>query len=161
VIVVSDTSPITNLAAIRQLHLLRQLYEQIVIPRTVYNELTRLPDNPGGIEVQSYDWVVVKSAEDTSLVNSLLSILDPGEAEAIALASESNADLLLIDERIGRRVAEGLNLRPIGLLGVLLEAKHRRYVPTIKPLIDDLVQIAGFRISQPLRQTILDAAGES
>jgi predicted nucleic acid-binding protein len=161
VIVVSNTSPITNLAAVGQLELLRQLYEKILVPQAVYDELTRLPGQPGGAEVQSCDWLLVRSPANRARVVSLLEDLDAGEAEAIALAIESEADLLLIDERIGRRVAAALNLKSIGLLGVLVEAKHHQLLPAIGPLIDDLIHKAGFRIGEGLRRVVLRSAGET
>ena len=88
-IVVSDTSPINNLAAINQLHLLYQLYGTILIPEAVYRELTD-PDFPvaGAIEVQTFDWIQTCAVGNRALVEALSNELDIGEAEAIALAVE-------------------------------------------------------------------------
>lgn len=159
-IVVSNTSPVMNLAAIGQLDLLRKLYGSITIPPAVYNELASRPDLPGGMEVQSSDWIAAELIGNAILVKSLLFELDLGEAEAIALALQRNADLLLIDERLGRRVAGRLGLRCVGVLGVLVEAKHAGHIGTAEPLIDDLVEKAGFWISPSLRKTVLDRVGE-
>jgi predicted nucleic acid-binding protein/predicted HTH domain antitoxin len=127
VIVISDTSVFTNLAAIGHLHLLQQLYERIFIPTAVYQELTVDPPVPGTVEVQTLQWLEVRSVSDRAMVEQLQNRaqLDPGESEAIALALEINADLLLIDERRGRTEANRLGIRITGLLGVLVEAKQR------------------------------------
>jgi predicted nucleic acid-binding protein len=161
VIVVSNTSPITNLAVIGQLDLLRQLYEKVVIPQAVSDELTSGSDGqPGAIDVQMLGWIETKPATDRALVTALLMELDEGEAEAIALAKEVAADLLLLDERRGRAVAARLDLRFVGLLGVLIEAKQKSCILAIKPVLDDLVTKAGFWVSQPLYARVLQAAGE-
>jgi uncharacterized protein len=114
VIVVSDTSPINNLAAINQLQLLQQLYGTILIPEAVYRELTD-PSFPvaGAAEVQTFDWIQILSVTDRTVVEALGNELDVGEAEAIALALalETKAELVLIDERRGRLVAGRLNLK--------------------------------------------------
>lgn len=123
-IIVSDTSPINNLAAIDQLQLLQQLYGTILIPEAVYRELT----DPsffvaGAAEVQTFDWIQTRSVINHKVVEALSNELDVGEAEAIALALETEAELVLIDERRGRLVAGRLNLRYTGILGILVEAR--------------------------------------
>ncbi len=160
--VVSNTSPITNLAAIRQLDLLQKLYNQIIIPEAVYQELTGLETPvPGTREVQSLDWIQVRSVVNPSLVIALQQEpLDLGEAEAIALARELNADRLLIDERKGRAVASRLGIKLTGVLGVLIVAKRRGLISEIKPLIDELIDISRFRVSDELYDRVLQDVGE-
>ena len=158
-IVVSDTSPLVNLAAIGKLDLLRQLYGQVVIPQAVYDEIITGAAQPGTTELTS-NWIEIKRATLQSLVASLRLELDEGEAEAIALASELNADLLLLDERKGRIVASRLGIRFIGILGVLVEAKRKGLVPAVKPIVDDLISKAGFWISQQLYDRMLQSVRE-
>ena len=86
--------------------------------------------------------------------------LDPGEAEAIALALELKSDLLLLDERRARTVASRLALRVVGLLGMLIEAKQKGLLPLVRPVLDDLEVKAGFWITETLRARILQVAGE-
>jgi hypothetical protein len=87
--------------------------------------------------------------------------LDRGEAEAIVLAEESHAEYLLIDEKLGRSVAEARGLKVVGLLGVLLVAKKTGIVPSIGALIANLETQAGFFVSAPIKRSILTEAGES
>ncbi len=160
--VVSNTSPLTNLAAIRQLDLLQQLYTQIVIPEAVYNELTGVETPvPGTREVQDLDWIQVRPLVNHSFVIALQQEpLDLGEAEAISLARELNADRLLIDERKGRAVASRLGIKLTGVLGILIVAKRRELIPKIKPLIDELIDISRFRVSDELYAWVLQDVGE-
>jgi predicted nucleic acid-binding protein len=99
VIVISDTSVFTNLAAIGQLHLLQQLYDRIFIPTAVYQELTVDPPVPGTVEVQTLQWLEVRSVSNRAMVEQLQNTaqLDPGESEAIALALEINRHLQKIN----------------------------------------------------------------
>jgi uncharacterized protein len=162
VIVISDTSPITSLAAVGQLDLLLQLYTKILIPEAVYRELTATSTPvPGCVEVQTFDWIEVRQVTNRSLIAVLLEQqLDEGECEAIALAIEINAELLLIDERRGRAEADKLGLRITGLLGVLVEAKQKGFIVAVKPVMDDLIGTAGFRVADALYTRILQMVGE-
>jgi uncharacterized protein len=163
VIVISDTSAITNLAAIQQLHLLSQLYERVIIPEAVYRELADInPPVPGTLEVQSVSWLEVRQVNSRITVKRLQSEvrLDLGESEAIALALELSAELLLIDERRGRAEADRLGLRITGLLGILVEAKRRNLVVVVKPLMDALIATSEFRISSALYERILEMVDE-
>ena len=83
-----------------------------------------------------------------------------GEAEAIALALELPADLLLMDERLGRIEAARFGLQFIGTLGVLIAAKSRGHLREVKPVLDELMSNAGFRVSEALRVRFLKESGE-
>jgi predicted nucleic acid-binding protein len=161
VIIVSDTSSLMNLAVVGHLQLLHQLYATVLIPEAVWNELTALSSqHPEVATVQTLTWLERQPVTSQAVVNALQAELDIGEAEAIALAVEKQADLLLIDERRGRQVATRMGLTYIGLLGVLLEAKRKAFLPEVKPVLDELVAKAGFWVSRELYTRVLRAAGE-
>ncbi len=157
-LVVSDTSPITNLIQIGQLDLLRLLFGQVIIPKTVYDELVELPHQL--IAIEGENWLTVRTVQQRNVVARLEEDLDPGEAEAIALALEIKADYLIIDELKGRYKAEALGLRIVGLLGVLVQAKQAGYVDAIAPLLVALREKAGFRIHPTLYERVLQLASE-
>jgi hypothetical protein len=159
VIVVSNTSPITNRAAIGQLDLLRQLYQTVVISEAVCRELTADGGRYPGAVVQTLSWVAVQQVANSAVVTALRLELDEGEAETIALAQELNTDLVLMDERLARTAAQRFSLRVIGLLGVLVEAKQQGLVTEIKPMVDQLINV-GFHLKQDLYQRVLQAVGE-
>ena len=160
-IVVSNTSPLTNLAAIGQFDLLRQLYSEVQIAVGVWNELgARGRRWPGHDEVANADWIKQLVVRDQNLITVLLRDLDRGESETLALASEIGAGLVLLDERDGRRVAQRLGLRTIGVLGVLLEAKKRGLLSSIRPQLDALRHDAGFYVSDGVYRSVIDLAEE-
>ena len=160
--VVSNASPLINLARIGQLELLRALYDEIHIPDAVWQEV--VVDGaglPGAESVAKAVWIKRHSVTNSTLVRALRQDLDAGESEAIALALELEAELLLMDESLGRETARHLGLRFIGIVGVLTEAKHSGRINTIKPYLDTLREAAGFRVRQALYVRILQDAGES
>lgn len=160
-IVVSDTSPITSLAGIGELELLQKLYSKVIIPQSVYNEMTAIDRTvPGTFEVQTLEWIETWPVSNVSRVEELQSALDPGEAEAIILAMELNAELLIMDERPGRTVANQYGIHVTGVLGILLEAKSRGLILVVKPLMDRLINEVEFRVSASLYSLVLKSAGE-
>ncbi len=158
-IVVCNTSPIMNLAAIAKLDLLRSIYGEIIIPQAVYDELTSLPYSvPGGAEVQTLDWINVRPVLKQSKVSVFRQDVDFGEAEAIALALELAADRLLIDDAAGRAIALREGLKSTGVLGILLIAKQRGLVDSVRSPLDDLIKQAGFWVSDELYRWVLGQA---
>lgn len=161
-IVVSNTSPLTNLAAIGQFDLLKQLYQQIHIPVAVWGELNAFGQSwPGSAEVESATWIEQHQVQSYDLVAILRRDLDQGEAETIALALEIGADLVLLDERDARRAAKRLGLQLTGVVGLLVQAKRKSLLSEIRPQLDALRHQAGFYISDSVYETALDLAQES
>jgi predicted nucleic acid-binding protein len=153
-IVVSDTSPILNLSAVGKIGLLHDLYAEIVVPPAVQRELSR-----NGIDLDPL-WTRVVAARDQGDVAALCEQLDPGEAEAIVVAAELAAELLLVDEKRGRRIAIDRGLEVTGLLGVLAEAKARGLISQCQPILDDMIRFAGFWIGDDLRARYLRELNE-
>ena len=160
-IIVSDTSALSNLALVEHLWLLETIYQNVIIPDVVASELAAA-SNPAIPAILQLDWVQTKSLTQSQLANQLQQErgLDAGEANAIALALEIRADDLLIDERLGRQEAVRLGLSIIGILGVLLIAKQRNLIAQVKPVMDALANKAGFRISPQLYQRVLTLSQE-
>lgn len=153
-IVVSNSSPLISLGAIGRLELLHKLFGQISIPLAVQQEVR-------SVEISTERWVVPRQVDNPLLPQALGSELDWGEAEAIALAVELGADLLLMDERRGRRLASRFGLKVLGVLGILVDSKRTGLIEKIEPVLVELREKAGFRISTALYERALQEAGEA
>ena len=145
---VSNTSPLTNLAAIGQFDLLRQLYGGLLVAEAVWAELNADGRTwPGRDEVAGAAWIARRAVMNRPLVTALRERLDPGEAETIALAVECSPPFVLMDEKEGRRAAQRLGLKTVGVVGVLIEAKAHGLIAEVGPLLERLRQEAGFYLS--------------
>lgn len=161
-IVVADTSPLTNLAAIGQFDLLPRLFGKLHIAAGVWEELNASGQRwPGCEEVENAEWIEHHIVENQFLVTALRRDLDRGEAETIALALQLEADLVLLDEKDARHAAQQFGLRPVGVVGLLLEAKARALIADIHPHLDALRRVAGFYLSESVYRHALVLAGES
>lgn len=163
-IIISDTSPLSGLAITGYLPLLKQLYQRVIIPSAVAEELKRGGEEDQRIlQVLSLDWIEIKHCRNRQLIEELQTTyrLDLGGSEAIALAIEMRADELLIDERLGRREASRLGLSFTGLFGVLLMAKRQKLISAIRPIMDRLIEETGFRVSKQLYHEVLTMAEEN
>jgi uncharacterized protein len=161
-IVVSDTSALSNLAIVDRIWLLQAIYQTVIVPDAVASELSAA-SNPIILAIPKLNWIQTKSLTNSELADQLQQDreLDAGEAHAIALAFELQADDLLMDERLGRQEAIRLGLSIIGILGILLVAKQRNLIPQVQPVMDALIDQAGFRVSPQLYERILALAQES
>lgn len=152
-IVVSDTSPLTVLLTVGEGDILAKLFDEVVVPEAVRDELSRHhPRLP--------EWLRVAGVKDTARVKHYSQSVDTGEAEAIELALELHADRLLIDERKGRKLAVQEGLSVIGLLGVVLLAKRKRLIPSARTLLQRLDDEAGMYLAAEIRDTALKSVGE-
>lgn len=159
-IVVADATPLIALARIEQLDLLLKLFNHILIPQAVYDEVvTNAAKRPGAQAVKQASWIETKAVADQNKVAYLRADLDPGEAEAIVLAEELSADWLLLDEPKARLAAQLLGLRFIGTVGLLLLAKQQGHITQVRVLLDALT-MQNFHLSQHIYQAILKQAGE-
>lgn len=156
-IVVSDTSAISNLLAIDQIDLLKAIYGDVFITPAVQRELYRIDSNKKLLT--SCDWIKVMAPNNQVMILQLLDDLDLGEAESIALAVEQHASYLIIDELKGRKIADHYGVRVVGILGVLIKAKLIGEVLHVKPCIDALRE-NGFRLNDHLVVDVLKRLGE-
>lgn len=152
-IVVSDTSCVSNLLSIGHVSLLPRLFGEVLIPPAVERELVRF-------HTHLPDFLKPVAPSDRDRVLRLRDELDEGEAEAICLACEMKAGRLLIDERVGRAVALREGLAIIGIVGVLVTGKRTGLFASIGPVLEQLENEAGFRLSQPLKLEALRSVGE-
>lgn len=160
-LIVSDTSAISNLALIGLLSSLREQFGKVVMPEAVARELTALSDASASKMVQDalgLGWLETVNLTDEERVFADSLRLDRGESEAIALAKTRSAELLCIDEAAGRAVALELNVK--GVLGILLDEKTAGRIAQIRPLLDKLQKDCGFFISAALKARVLGLAGE-
>ena len=152
-IVVSDTSVITSLLQIGRATMLQELHGAVLIPDAVYRELLRT-------HTVIPSFLEARGAVDRGMVARLEAELDLGEAEAIVLAKETKADLLLMDEKLGRQVALREGLRITGLMGLTVEAKRRGLIDSVRTMTAQLESEAGFRVSDGVKQEAFRQAGE-
>lgn len=156
---VSNAGPILSFVRAGHLPLLRAVTGSLRIPDAVYAEI--MADSPGkpGIDAARHGaWLIRTSVQDRSIVDQLPPQLHLGEREAIALAKELDA-ALLIDDRAARREAHRLGLDYFGSLRILKEAKDRGIIPAAQPVLDDLMA-AGMYLSETLYQAFLQTLGE-
>lgn len=161
-LVVSDTSPISGLIAIDKVVLLKQLYEIVIIPLGVKEELFKIKSKRIELEnLFSNDWIKVREITDLQFYNELKKNLDEGESQAITLAKEMHADIILIDEIKGRNIATKAGLNVVGLLGVLVDAKSHGFITSLKPILDDLINQYGVWIKPELYAAVLTSVNEN
>jgi len=160
IVVVSDTSPVRALAHLNHLDLLHRLFDSILVPPAVEHELRLPPSRLVPVDVSQIPFMVVQKPRDRDQVHQFLKALDPGESEALALALETEASAILMDERAGRSVASHHGIPVVGTLGILLRAKNRGMIPALRPLVDRLIAELGFFISAVLFEEILRRANE-
>lgn len=158
--VISDTSPIQALRYLQLLDLLPDFFSQVLVPPTVAAELSAVESGLPPFDVRTTHWIVIRAPTDERLVRSFSSSLGRGESEAIALALETRADALLIDERKGRAHALRAGLKVAGTIGLLLRAKRLHRIHEIAPLLKSLESGISFRVSRTLREQVLREAGE-
>ena len=159
-LIVSNTTPIINLAEIGRLDVLEGLFGKVVVPPAVVDELLAKRELFPRAGEAAASFEVVKPT-DRLLVRGFQSVVHAGEAECLAVAMENPGSLLILDDLQARALASANNLPFTGTLGLLVEAKVRGLVDEVAPLIDELRVSARFWISSGLEAQILNDVGES
>jgi predicted nucleic acid-binding protein len=154
-IAVSNTTPLRYLIAIDQDHLLAQLFEEVIVPSAVHQELTeaRTPEKVRARILSCPSWYQVQSIPETEKIE-FPTLLHRGEREAILLAETLRPDVILIDEQIGRAIALSRNLPVSGTLGILERADKIGNVNNFPAILANLRE-SGFYISGSLEQQLL------
>ncbi|MGA1825824.1 MAG: DUF3368 domain-containing protein [bacterium] len=158
-IAIADSGPLIAFSRINRLELLHELFSKIIVPPAVWKEVTiRGKGLPGAHEVSEVSWIKIQAA-DPQLIKSLSILVDTGEAEAIALAQTTPDCIILLDDSRARRIAERLNIKQIGTVGLLLRAKRKGLIDKLRPHLD-LLQESNIYIRQKLIDVVLRDAGE-
>lgn len=160
--IVSNTTPIIALLKINKIELLEALFNKIIIPEAVYNEV--VCKNSEQDEIKQFikcKFIKKKTVKNELAVKLMRNQvgLDAGESEAIVLADENKESILIMDELKGRRVALEMGLKVTGTLGILLKAKQKGLVKSLKPLLDEMIE-KNIRIGSNLYKDILKEAEE-
>jgi predicted nucleic acid-binding protein len=156
-IVVSNATPLISLAIIRQLKLLQTLYGQVHIPPAVYEEVvTKGGGRAGAKEVAEAEWIVVTDLPETvwGTLQPRPLALHAGEVETIELAMGLKAGLVVLDEKLARKVAKGQGLNVIGTVGILKYASQRGLLSDLKGALDTL-RAEGIRIGDKIYREVL------
>ncbi len=135
--IVSNATPIISLSSVGKLNILKELFQTIIIPEAVYNEI-KAKDSYGCSEVEA-DFIQPEAIKGIIYRDFLLNQIDLGEAETIILAKEINANSVIIDDNIAYKVAVNSGLNVIRTLSVLLRAKEKGIISEIKPLLDEMI----------------------
>ncbi len=151
--VVSDTTAITTLLKAGWAHLLRDLFAEVLIPPAVHDELRAFHR-----EIPAF--VLLRTLPETDLWLPEAAALGRGESEALWLAKEIGADLLLTDDRKAAAAAGLAGLKCSGLLGILLLAKRRNLITSVRETIVVLERDGGLYLSETVRAEAIRLAGE-
>lgn len=159
-IVVVNTSPIIYLSAINQISILKKLFQKVFIPDAVKREvLSGGKDSFGVREIKSEKWIKTRTIKNKVAKKYLLTDIDDGEAEVIILAEELKASTIIMDDRLGKKIAKLRDFNVFGTLRILAVAKEKGLITEIKPLIKKLKEV-GFWISDDVYRAILKQAKE-
>ena len=157
--IICNTSPLIGLSGINLLSVLRDLYTEVWIPREVENEFLAIDETIHRNILNNAPWIKTVDLTDSQKAEVYVGI-DVGEAEVLALASEHEACLVLIDEKKARRMAQDIGLNVKGTVGILLEAKNKGLIDAIKPLVIEM-RNNGIRLSESLIEFTLKVADET
>jgi uncharacterized protein len=161
--VVSNTSPLLNLAIISELERVREQLGEVLVPPAVLAEFRLETDRAGSAAIRralTEGWIGVEPVANRSFVEVLRRELDAGEAEALVLAVEQGGSRVLLDEQEARRVARTLGLPVTGALGILLAAYRSGRLPSLRIAMLRLREEAGFWIAPALEAELLAQAAE-
>ena len=159
-IVVSDSSPLICLSFLGRPEILHALFGTVYVPPSVAAEVLEPRHGFAGASVEQIAGVQLRSPTDTRTVSTAHPRLHAGEVEAISLAMETRADLLVIDEAQGRAAAQGFGIATIGTLGILIRAKHANLITEVRPVLDRLRHELNFYVSDQLYDSVVASAGE-
>ncbi len=137
--IISNTTPIISLLKVDKLNLLKELYERVIVPTAVYLEIENGKEKQYYQDLTQIDWIEIQEIRNPDSRAYFLD-LDDGEAEVLILAKELNADLVIMDEIMGRRYSKQLEFNLTGTIGILLKSKEKGLIESIKDLLTELMK---------------------
>ena len=157
--VIVNSTPLIVLGNIGNLDILRELYEEINIPKAVLEEITNKNDNAKLNLLQNLNWIKVLEVEDKRNRKMYQSKLHDGEVEVMMLANEISADLLIIHDNAAKKTAKFLGFVVTGTLGVILKAKAEKVINEVRPILNKMLK-KGFYVSPKVLEMVLRMAKE-
>lgn len=134
--VIVNSTPLIALCKVNQLDLLRRLYEDITVPKAVFEEVTQKNDLVRK-EVTAASWIHIETVQDTKAKRMYRAKLHDGEVEVMILAQEHEGEhLVVIDDNAARKTAQFLGLTLTGTMGVLIKAKELGYIDSVMPIVN-------------------------
>ncbi|MCB0846853.1 MAG: DUF3368 domain-containing protein [Bacteroidetes bacterium] len=146
--IIADTSCLIIYDKIKQFEILHKTFPNLIVTQQVAEEFGDLPG-----------WISIVKISDNQQYLKLSESLGKGEASSITLALEEKNSLLIIDEKKGRKIAKELQIEIIGSLGILLKAKEKGIIKSVREILDS-IDNTNFRVSDPIKQKLLKEAGE-
>lgn len=158
--VVCNSSPLIHLAKVGKLELLKGYFTEISIPEAVYREcVIDGKDREDAKRIENATWIRVVDIKNIDLKKAFNTVLDEGESEAIVLALQESADLILLDDYEARELARTYGLNITGTIGILIKAKYEGDISSIDEMLKKLRR-TGFWLSDDLYTKILRDEGE-
>ena len=156
--IITNTTPIISLLKIDKLELLKELYGELTVPNAVYQGIEKGKHKPYYQNLKLVDWIKIEKIKNTDSLAFFVD-LDKGEAEVLILAKEQKADLVILDEIMGRRYAKSLELNLTGTIGVLLKAKEKGMIDSIQEILTELTE-KGTWLNPKLIKRVIDLSNE-
>ena len=156
-IVVCDSSPLIALSSVNRLDLLQLLFNTVIIPVAVYDEVM---GTTAKIATELPSFIQAEPITTELPVRFLRLNLHPGESEAIALALERGIQGIVLDDKRAREIAAELGLKVIGTLGLLILAKQKGLLPNVRPIMAQIIERVNFRIAPSVLNRALSLIAE-
>ena len=159
--IVADSSVLIVLSNLDRLHWLHERFPAgLIVPPAVWREVVDQGGNrPGAVMIRAAKWIAVQPVSDGDYVRLLNATLGEGESEAIALAVERKASVLLLDDKAARRAASQLKLPVLGSIGIILWAYQTGRLVTLKEEIERMQNRGGFRLADNVIAALLQSVG--
>lgn len=158
--VILNSIPLIILSSIDKLNILKELYNEVYIPESVFREVTENQDSACAKIIEVPDWIHVERIENVEEKKMYRAKLHNSEVEVIVMAQEAGKDALaVIDDKVAKKTAKYLGIQVTGTLGVLLKAKEKGIISDIGPLLSEMRRI-GFYVSDTLMNFVTQKARE-